>query len=74
LGQNDRLTGTGVDFGKSIALNPTNALAWRDRGFAYRSKGDSARAIADATEAIRLDPDVARAHLDLGLTSKRPAM
>jgi tetratricopeptide (TPR) repeat protein len=53
---------------KAIALNPTNALAWRDRGFAYRNKGGSAKAIADATVAIRSDPDVARAHLDLGLS------
>ena len=41
----------------AFALNPKNPLAWRDRAFAYRAKGNTAKAIEDVTEAIRLDPN-----------------
>ena len=41
---------------EAIRLDPNNASAYNNRGFAYGSKGDYDRAIADYTEAIRLDP------------------
>jgi tetratricopeptide (TPR) repeat protein len=42
------------------------AIAYQTRGFAYAQKSLSDQAIADATKAIALKPDYARAYLDLG--------
>jgi tetratricopeptide (TPR) repeat protein len=41
-------------------------LAYADRGFAYRNKGDLDRAIADDSEAIRLNPKFVLAYNDRG--------
>jgi tetratricopeptide (TPR) repeat protein len=43
-------------FSEAIRLDPTSALAFRNRGNVYANKGDNDRAIADYSEAIRLDP------------------
>jgi tetratricopeptide (TPR) repeat protein len=40
------------------------AIAFANRAYAYVKKGDSDRAIADANEAIRLDPKVAGAYVN----------
>src|SRR5262247_2962997 len=45
-----------------------SAIAHHRRGFAYKSKGDFDRAIADLNEAIRLDPKYADAYYGRGLT------
>ena len=37
-------------------------MTFYDRGLAYESKGDHDKAIADHTEAIRLDPKFADAY------------
>jgi len=42
--------------GKDSKTDPTVASAYADRGSAYYNKGENDRAIADCTEAIRLDP------------------
>jgi tetratricopeptide (TPR) repeat protein len=39
------------------------ALAYVNRAGAYLNKGDNDRAIADASEAIRLDPKIAAAYV-----------
>ena len=51
-------------FSESIRLNPDDAIAYINRGFAYGKKGDYEAAIADFTEAIRLRPDFALAYYD----------
>jgi len=44
---------------KSIRLDPKFALAYNNRGVAYKNKGELDRAIADYDEAIRLNPNYA---------------
>jgi tetratricopeptide (TPR) repeat protein len=41
---------------KVLELDPKNAMAYNNRGFAYRSMGDYNRAIPDFDEAIKLNP------------------
>ena len=41
---------------QAIKLDPNDAPAFNNRGFAYRTKGDIARADADYEQAIKLDP------------------
>ena len=47
------------------------AVAFYNRGLAYESKGDYARAIADYSDAIRLDPNDAEAFFYRGLDKER---
>ena len=42
------------------------SINYNNRGYAYRGKGDMDRAIADYTEAIRLDPKYAIAYYNRG--------
>ena len=43
------------------------SINYNNRGYAYRDKGDTDRAIADFNEAIRLDPKNAIAYTNRGL-------
>src|SRR5206468_4237365 len=44
------------DFSKAIVLSPEYAGAFSARGHVYQDKGDLERAIADYSEAVRLNP------------------
>jgi Flp pilus assembly protein TadD len=50
------------EFSRAIQLNPTNALAYHERGYTYSRLGKFERAITDFTEAIQLDPFDASAY------------
>ena len=54
------------EFTKAIQLDPTNSVAYYNRGVAYDKKGDLDRAIADYDHAIRLNPNHAAAYIYLG--------
>jgi hypothetical protein len=49
------------------------AISYVNRGLAYRDKGDTDRAIANYTEAIRLDPKYANAYVNRGLVYEKLA-
>jgi tetratricopeptide (TPR) repeat protein len=53
---------------KAIEVNPNHAIAYYDRGTAYRKKSDYDRAIEDYTHAIRLTPKYSAAYNNRGLT------
>ena len=53
-------------FSKAIFLKPDYAIAYNNRGEAYRKKDDYDRAIEDFNEAIKLKPDYAYAFYKRG--------
>jgi tetratricopeptide (TPR) repeat protein len=54
------------DYNAILAIMPTSAASYCNRGAAYRSKGDFARAIADYTTAIRYNTQFADAYNNRG--------
>ena len=54
--------GATEEFDEAIRLDPGNANAYTNRGFAYNQLGMYQRAIEDLDDAIRLDPDRAEAY------------
>ena len=55
-----------ADYDEAIRLDPGNARAHHNRGFAHQDKHDLDRAVADFSETIRLDPGFASAYLNRG--------
>jgi tetratricopeptide (TPR) repeat protein len=53
-----------------LALNPKDAVAYSNRGWAYDSKGDYDRAISDLDQAIQHDPRLANAYGYRGSSSQ----
>ncbi|MFC2060178.1 tetratricopeptide repeat protein [Chloroflexota bacterium] len=43
-------------------------MAYNNRGIAYTVEGEYTKAVADFSEAIRLDPDCARVYYNRGIT------
>src|SRR5262249_57946024 len=54
-----------------IGRNPRNAVAWHNRGIAYRRRGEDDRAVADYGQAIRLDPGYVPAYNNRGYAYNR---
>ena len=54
------------DYTKAIKLDPKDAAAYNNRGFAYNEEGAYDRAIKDFTKAIDLDPKDAAAYNNRG--------
>ena len=48
-----------TDYDAAIRINPKYPAAFYNRAQAWRRKGDTARADADAAEAVRLEPGLA---------------
>jgi tetratricopeptide (TPR) repeat protein len=51
--------GSIADYDQAIRINPNNAVAYSNRGYARRKLGDNQGAIADYDRAIEIDPKVA---------------
>ena len=50
------------DLNKAIQINPKNAEAYNNRGYAYVNKGQYDKAISDFTKAIEINPRSASAY------------
>ena len=53
-------------FGKAIGFDPQDVTAYKNRGNAYRRKGDWDRAIADYDKSISLEPNDALSYGNRG--------
>jgi tetratricopeptide (TPR) repeat protein len=51
-----------ADYDRAIALDPTNARAFNNRGLAHAALGQNDQALADYARAVQLDPGYVRAH------------
>jgi len=51
-----------TDFSQTIAVNPKDSVAYRNRGLQYGRKGEYKRAIQDFDQAILFNPADGRAH------------
>jgi tetratricopeptide (TPR) repeat protein len=51
-----------ADYDRAIALDPTNARAFNNRGLAHAALGLADQALADYAQAVRLDPTYVRAY------------
>ena len=58
------------EYTKAIELNPSLAIAYNNRGNAYRILGQLLWAIEDLDETIRLNPGFAEAYFNRGLAYK----
>ncbi len=58
-------------FGQRVDANPDDANARLELAAAYRKQHENDRAIAELTEALRIDDSLVRAHLQLGFMLAR---
>jgi lipoprotein NlpI len=56
-----------ADFSKAIELNPKYAMAFNNRGSAYRDRGDADQALADYGKSIEIDPKYIKPYFNRGL-------
>jgi len=64
---NEQVAGTELPDVESAVEKRSDAEAYLIRGIGHEKKGDMDAAIADFTEAIRLNPDLAEAHYNRGV-------
>jgi tetratricopeptide (TPR) repeat protein len=57
-----------TDFTQAISLDPTFAMAYKERGNTYLNLTEYQKAIADFTQAISLDPTYTFAYVNRGMT------
>ena len=50
-----------ADYDQAIRLDPSDAMAYANRGAAWKEKGDLGKATADYDQAIRVDQNDAQA-------------
>ena len=55
------------EFNKAIEINPNDANAYNNRGFAYGMIGNLDQAIEDYNKAIEINPKLAEAYHDRGV-------
>jgi tetratricopeptide (TPR) repeat protein len=60
-----------AEFGKALAVNPSNPATWSNLGYVHYDKGDLARAFEHQRKALVLDPGYASAHYGLALIAKK---
>ena len=51
-----------ADFNQALALNPTDALAYNNRGNLWRTRGECGKAMADFGKAVTHDPKLVIAY------------
>jgi tetratricopeptide (TPR) repeat protein len=56
-----------ADYSLILQLDPTNALAYHNRGLSYEQLGNHTQAIADYNRALQLDPSYGQAYGNRGL-------
>jgi tetratricopeptide (TPR) repeat protein len=54
-----------ADYTAALRIDPNYAVAYYDRGLAYRAKGDYDRAIADYEAVLRINPNYSLARNSL---------
>ena len=52
------------DYSIAIAIDPTYAVAYAKRSSTHDDRGEHRKAVQDAEEAIRLNPDIALVSVD----------
>jgi Flp pilus assembly protein TadD len=72
LVEKEDFKGAIVSLNEAISLDPKNADAFKNRGFAYGSLMQHQKAIDDCTKAIGLDPKYVKATADLAISATTP--
>lgn len=67
LAATQRYDASVVEYRRALAMDSTSALAWYNYGNMWMQRGDAPRAHASWIRAVKLNPDLAAAHRNLGI-------